>query len=98
MRSLARLVLAGAALWGTALGCGEDTPLGDDLASPAQREASLAPTEGAPPAPAEERGEADPVPRMGAPAAIGDAPDQPVQAVPPDPEREARERAGDERP
>jgi hypothetical protein len=59
---MARGVRVGVALWGLALGCG------DDARAP------------------QEAGETDPLPRMGAPAAIGDAPERPVQPVVPEPD------------
>lgn len=58
-----------------ALGCGEDTPQGRDLASPAERQAVPAPGAGTPPPEIDE--DPVPAPRAGAPAAIGDAPERP---------------------
>jgi hypothetical protein len=74
-------IVAAALLAGGAPGCGDETPEGRGLASPAEREAAPAPAPGAEPAPEDEPAEpGDPAPRMGAPAAIGDAPERPGPA------------------
>jgi hypothetical protein len=92
-RRIGRLWLAGAALCGLSLACGEDTPEGRALANPATQEAvpAPAPAQSPTPPPVPERDPGEPEPRSGAPAAFGDAPDRPVQTPIPEPEPGARD-------
>jgi hypothetical protein len=87
MRKIA-LFVGTISLWAVALGCGEDTPRGSDLARPARAESTPAP--GDPPLPP--RDQADDtvvVTRTGGSPAVFDAPEESVQAI--DPGRAARD-------
>lgn len=88
MRARTRwMSVVGGLVLALAIGCGDDTPMGGDLASPAERDAVPDPMrpELTPPERPEER---EAVPRVGAPAAVGAAPERPAQAVEPPRERE----------
>lgn len=81
MRARTRwMAVVGGVVLTLALGCGDDTPMGGDLASPAEREAVPDPMR-RDPTPPERPEEREAAPRVGAPAAIGEAPERPVQAV-----------------
>lgn len=92
-----RRVLLVPAVLAALAGCGEDTPRGREAASPADRVAAPAPGDDEAvradrdmPAPDPDEAEEAPVPRAGAPGAIGDAPERAAQPVVPDPPRSER--------
>jgi hypothetical protein len=76
--------IAVAAFASSPLGCGEQTPMGEDLAAPAERDATPAPDpRNDPPDPPLPASPDNAVPRIGGAVAVGDAPERPIQAIDP---------------